>query len=180
MPIDDVEVDADVLGGRDERSSNANNADPALARPSLRPTISLPCALFPFVGIVPAAGNVGIDSALITAAYKCRRSVLLGDIAPAADNSNEKERQNTMIKRVAELTNPAVILAAALGIILSPTVSMADPEARTNQHHTPVVRHQARRTVQFQGQLRSTPDRGDDAGGFYTPPRSPNVDDLLH
>ena len=98
--------------------------------------------VYPFKAVTFQIGSKG----LITGAYKCRRSVLLGDIAPAADNSNEKERQNTVIKRVAELTNPAAILAATLGMILSPTVSMANPEARTNQHHTPVVGHLARRT----------------------------------
>jgi hypothetical protein len=97
-----------------------------------------------------------------------------------ADNSNEKARQNKMIKTVAKLTNPAVILAAALGTILSPTVSMATPPAKATRHQAQIVHHSARQNVQFQGQHQSTPDRDQDSDNFYIPRRSPNFDELLH
>lgn len=85
-----------------------------------------------------------------------------------------------MIKRVVKLTKPAVIMAAALGTILSPTVSTANPPAKARRHHTQVVHHSARQTVHFQSQQRLTTDWGDDADDFYNPPRSPNFDELLH
>jgi hypothetical protein len=85
-----------------------------------------------------------------------------------------------MIKRVAKLTKPAVILAVALGTILSPTVSTANPPAKAGHHHTQVVHQSARQTVHFQSQQRLTTDPGNNADDFYNPPRSPNFDELLH
>jgi len=76
--------------------------------------------------------------------------------------------------RMSKLINRAIILAAALGLVLSPTVGLADRTANSGRHHTQVVRHSARRTVQFQD------DCAYDADGFYTPARSPGFNELIH
>jgi len=84
-----------------------------------------------------------------------------------------------MIITMSKVTNRALILAAALGLVLSPTVDLANPAANSRRHHTQVVRHSARQTVQFQEQA-STPDWAYDADGFYTPARSPGFNELIH
>jgi hypothetical protein len=81
---------------------------------------------------------------------------------------------------MSKVTSRAIILVAALGLILSPTVDLANPAANNKRHHTQVVRHPARQTVQFQEQEASTPDWAYDADGFYTPTRSPGFNELLH
>ena len=83
-----------------------------------------------------------------------------------------------MINRFSKLTNPALILAAALGLVLSPAVSMANPAAKSKHHHTQAVHHPTGQTVQFQGQEASRPDWDHDADGFYTPSRSPGRNEL--
>jgi hypothetical protein len=85
-----------------------------------------------------------------------------------------------MNKKISKITKRAIILAAALGLVLSPTVVLANPEASSRLHHTQVVRHPARQTVQFQGRAASTTDWDHDADGFYTPTWSPNFDNLIH
>jgi hypothetical protein len=64
-------------------------------------------------------------------------------------------------------------------IVLSPTADLANPAADSRGHHTQVIRHPARQTVQFQEQV-STPDWAYDADGFYTPARSPGFNELIH
>lgn len=83
-----------------------------------------------------------------------------------------------MIKRVSTLTNLAVILAAALGLILSPTLGMASSAAIAKRHYTQVM--PGRQTVHFQEQQHVSPDWDHDADGFYTPTRSPGWNDLIH
>ena len=85
-----------------------------------------------------------------------------------------------MSKKIVKITNRAILLAAALGLVFSPTVDLANPAANSRRHHTQVVRHPARQTVQFQGQKASTTDWDHDADGFYTPTWSPNFDNLIH
>ena len=81
---------------------------------------------------------------------------------------------------MSKVTNRAIILVAALGLVVSPIVGLANPAANSGRHHTQVVRHPARKTVQFQEQEASTPDSAYDADGFYTPARSPGFNELIH
>jgi hypothetical protein len=81
---------------------------------------------------------------------------------------------------MSKVRNHAIILAAALGLVLSPTVDLANPAANGRRHHTQVVRYPARQSVQFQEQEASTPDRAYDADGFYAPARSPGFNELIH
>jgi hypothetical protein len=74
--------------------------------------------------------------------------------------------------------NSAVIVAAALGLVLSPTIGVANTPAKAKRHHTQVVQQPTRSNVQFQ---RGTPaEAWDDNDGFYTPPRSPGFNELNH
>ena len=81
--------------------------------------------------------------------------------------------------RISKVTHRAIILIAVLGLVLSPTVDLANPAANSRRHHTQVVRHPARQAVQFQEQA-STPDWAYDADGFYTPARSPGFNGVIH
>ena len=78
--------------------------------------------------------------------------------------------------RMSKVRNHAIILAAVLGLVFSPSVDLANG----GRHHTQVVRYPVRQSVQFQEQQASTPDRAYDAAGFYTPPRSPGFNELFH
>jgi len=82
--------------------------------------------------------------------------------------------------RMSKVTNRALILAAALGLVLSPTLDLANSAANSRRHHTQVVRHPAPQTVQFLEREASTPDWDHDANGFYRPTWSPNFDNLIH
>jgi hypothetical protein len=93
---------------------------------------------------------------------------------------NRKAIRQKMNKKISKITNHVIILAAALGLVLSPTVVLANPEASSRRHHTQVVRHPARQTVQFQGREASMTDWDHDADRFYTPTWSPNFDNLIH
>jgi hypothetical protein len=80
---------------------------------------------------------------------------------------------------MSKVTNRALILGAALGLVLSPTVGLANSAANSRRHHTQVLRYPAPQTVQFQEQEASTPDWAYDADGFYTPARSPGFNELI-
>ena len=82
--------------------------------------------------------------------------------------------------RISKVPHRAIILVAALGLVLSPTVDLANPAANSRRHHTQVVRHPARQTVRFQEQEASTPDWAYDADGFYASARSPGFNELIH
>ena len=82
--------------------------------------------------------------------------------------------------RMSKVTSRAIILAAMLGLVLSPTVDLANPAANSRRYHRQVVGHAARQTVQFQEQKGSTPDWAYDGDGFYTPTRSPGFNELIH
>ncbi len=75
-----------------------------------------------------------------------------------------------MIKRFSKLTTPVVIAAAALALVLSPTVGLARTSVK-------VVHQLTRQTVQPQ---KSAADWDHDADGFYTPTRSPGWNALNH
>jgi hypothetical protein len=83
-----------------------------------------------------------------------------------------------MTKRFSKLTSSAVIVATALGLVLSPVAGLANTPTKTKRHHTQVVQQPTRPTVQFQGE---TPAQAwDDNDGFYAPPRSPGFNELNH
>jgi hypothetical protein len=72
---------------------------------------------------------------------------------------------------LSKLTNPAVVRAAVLALVLSPAISLANTPAKVkNQRH--VVLRPASQTVQFHGQ-QSKADWDHDADGFYQPTQSP-------
>jgi hypothetical protein len=55
-----------------------------------------------------------------------------------------------MIKRVSKLATPVVMAAASLAFVLSPSIGLANPPAKSKAHPAEVVRQPVRRTVHFQ------------------------------
>ena len=78
-----------------------------------------------------------------------------------------------MIKLFAKLITPAAGLAAALALVVSPTVSLANTPAKEKVHH-PI-----RQIVHFQSQ-ETAADWDHDADGFYHPTRSPGWNAINH
>jgi hypothetical protein len=83
------------------------------------------------------------------------------------------KRVRKMIKLFAKLTTPAAGLAAALALVLSPTVSLANTPAKKSVHQP------TRQIIQFQSQ-ESAADWDHDADGFYHPTRSPGWNGINH
>ncbi len=74
-----------------------------------------------------------------------------------------------------KLTSQAVIPAAVIVLAISPSIGSANPPSKAKGAVTHVVRHPARRAVQFQQKTQTA--AWDDNDGFYTAPRSPGFHD---
>jgi len=112
-----------------------------------------------------------LDSSL--ADVFCNRSGL------ALVMSNKKGSEKMIKSWLTKLTNPVVIRAAVLALVLSPAVSLANAPAKTKGHVRHIVRQPVSQAVQFQG-LESAEDWDHNADGFYTPTRSPGFNELNH
>jgi hypothetical protein len=77
-----------------------------------------------------------------------------------------------------KLTKGTIVQAAALALIISPTLGLANTPHKTKGTERNVVRHPASQAVQFQGQ-KSEADWDHDEDGFYRPTRSPGFNDLF-
>jgi hypothetical protein len=55
-----------------------------------------------------------------------------------------------MIKRFSKLTRPAIIAAASLAFVLSPSVGLANTPAESKAHQAKVMRQPVRQAVHFQ------------------------------
>jgi hypothetical protein len=77
-----------------------------------------------------------------------------------------------------ELTKGAIVRAAVLALVISPTLGLANTPHKTKGSERHIVRHPASQAVQFQGQ-KSQADWDHDEDGFYTPTRSPGFNDLF-
>jgi hypothetical protein len=60
-------------------------------------------------------------------------------VAVRIANSFIRKASRKMSIRMSKVTNCAIILAAALGLVLSPTVDPANPAANSRRNHTQVV-----------------------------------------
>ena len=77
-----------------------------------------------------------------------------------------------------KLAKGALVRAAVLALVISPTLGLANTPHKTKGAVRHVVRQPASQAVHFQGQ-RSQADWDHDADGFYQPTRSPGFDDLF-
>lgn len=85
-----------------------------------------------------------------------------------------------MIKSwLSKLTNPAVVRAAALALVISPTFALANTPDKTKGHERHIGRQPASQAVQFQGK-ESAADWDHDTDGFYKPTWSPGFNELNH
>jgi hypothetical protein len=77
-----------------------------------------------------------------------------------------------------KLTKGAIVRAAVLALVISPTLGLANTPHKTKGTVRHVVRQPASQAVQFQGQ-KSQADWDHDEDGFYRPTRSSGFNDLF-
>jgi hypothetical protein len=65
-----------------------------------------------------------------------------------------------MLKRFSKLTMPAVIAAASLAFVLSPSMGFANTPAKSKAHQAKVVRHPVREAVHFRTPATKTENHG--------------------